>query len=87
MAEKIKKRSASKPDTKSKVRSGTKAPSTATKSADVVGNEPRYVQDLRVRGEVAKLTPDGKLPLDATHLEVDTKGGGTIIKRARFKLV
>jgi hypothetical protein len=87
MAGKTKKRSTSKAGTTPKVRPGTKARSTTTESPVVVGNEPRFVQDLRVRGEVAKLTPDGKLPLDATHLEVDTKGGGTVIKRARFKLV
>jgi hypothetical protein len=49
--------------------------------------EKRFVNDVLVRGEAAPLAPDGKLPLNATHiLEKQNDDGSAVIKRARFKL-
>lgn len=47
----------------------------------------RFVSDLQVRGEAAKLTSDGELPLSATHALTQSDEDGTIkeVKRARFK--
>jgi hypothetical protein len=50
-------------------------------------DQSRFVNDLLVRGEAAKLTPDGKLPLRATHIvEKQNKDGSAVVRRARFKL-
>lgn len=49
--------------------------------------ESRFVNDVLVRGEAAPLTPEGKLPLKATHiLEKQNKDGSAVVRRARFKL-
>jgi hypothetical protein len=49
--------------------------------------ESRFVNDVLVRGEAAPLTPEGKLPLKATHiLERENKDGTAVVRRARFKL-
>jgi hypothetical protein len=49
--------------------------------------EDRFVKDLLVRGEAAKLTPDGKLPQRATHvIASENKDGSAVVRRARFKL-
>ncbi len=46
----------------------------------------RFVEDLLIRGEAAKPTREGKLPLHATHVikkqEVD---GAVQVQRVRFK--
>jgi hypothetical protein len=45
------------------------------------------VKGLLVRGEAARLTPDGKLPLDATHvIEKENEDGTAKVRRTRFKL-
>ena len=62
----------------------------ATKSALPAAAGPaeaQFVKGLLVRGEAAKLTPDGKLPLQATHIiETENKDGSAGVRRARFKL-
>jgi hypothetical protein len=45
----------------------------------------RFRRDLAVRGESAKLTPAGKLPARATHVEHRNAGGSPRIRRARLK--
>jgi hypothetical protein len=46
----------------------------------------RFVRDLQVRGEAARLNADGKLPLHATHVIKRAKKGQAIeVRRARFK--
>jgi hypothetical protein len=48
----------------------------------------RFVNDLLIRGEAAELTPDGKLPLEATHvIQKKNPDGSVEVKRARYKLV
>jgi hypothetical protein len=49
--------------------------------------EEQFVKGLLVRGEAAKPTPGGKLPLEATHLiETENKDGSAKVRRVRFKL-
>jgi len=46
----------------------------------------RFVKDLLVRGEAAKLTKEGKLPLGATHVVVKENADGTAkVQRARYR--
>jgi hypothetical protein len=45
----------------------------------------RFETDLLTRGEAMELTPDGKLPLEATHAIVKKPDGTRTIKRVRFK--
>jgi len=45
----------------------------------------RFLKDVKARGESAKLTRQGKLPLNATHIEVDNPDGTVTIRRARLK--
>jgi hypothetical protein len=47
----------------------------------------QFVKGLLTRGEAAKLDPDGKLPLQATHIiDSENKDGSVGVRRARFKL-
>jgi hypothetical protein len=47
----------------------------------------RFMNDLLTRGEAAKLDPDGKLPLDATHVITKENEDGTAsVRRLRYKL-
>ena len=46
----------------------------------------RFRKDLVTREEAAELTPDGKLPLKATHAIIKKPDGSTELKRARYKL-
>jgi hypothetical protein len=68
-----------------------KAPHAAADSdcSDATGKEAseRFVRDLEVRGEAAKPSASGKLPLDATHAVVEENPDGSVkqVKRARFK--
>jgi hypothetical protein len=48
--------------------------------------DPRFRQDAETRGEAVELTPDGKLPLGATHAIIKKGDGTTTIKRGRFNL-
>jgi hypothetical protein len=48
-------------------------------------SDPRFVRDVITRGEAASLTPEGKLPPDATHVITGGAADTTTIKRARFK--
>jgi hypothetical protein len=72
-------------------RKGKKASSSRAKkaSAATVASpaSQRFVNDLLVRGEAAELTPNGKLPLEATHV-IDRKNpdGSAAVKRVRYKL-
>jgi hypothetical protein len=62
-------------------------PSNEAPAALPGSDQSRFVNDLLVRGEAAKLTPDGKLPLRATHIvEKQNKDGSAVVRRARFKL-
>ena len=45
----------------------------------------RFLSDLKARGESAKLTRQGKLPLRATHIEQENPDGTVEVRRARFK--
>ncbi|HET9837860.1 MAG TPA: hypothetical protein VFR84_06470 [Candidatus Angelobacter sp.] len=46
----------------------------------------RFVKDLLVRGEAAEPTPEGKLPLRATHAITRKNPDGTAqVERVRFK--
>ncbi len=46
----------------------------------------RFVKDLVVRGEAAKLTQEGKLPLSATHVVTKEHKDGTVeVRRVRYK--
>jgi hypothetical protein len=45
----------------------------------------RFTNDLLVRGEAAELTPEGKLPLEATHIKRQNPDGSVSVQRARFK--
>jgi len=46
----------------------------------------RFLSDLMVREEAAKLTKGGKLPLHATHVITQDNIDGTVkVERARFK--
>jgi hypothetical protein len=79
---------AARKTTRRKTRPTTKRKSTKRSSASPEpssGPEQRFVRDLLVRGEAAKPTRSGKLPLGATHAIVDC-GGEVTVKRARFKL-
>jgi hypothetical protein len=62
----------------------------AKKAGSVSDTNPatqRFVNDLLVRGEAAGLTPNGKLPLDATHvIEKKNPDGSAAVKRVRYKL-
>jgi hypothetical protein len=50
-------------------------------------DQARFVNDLLIRGEAAELTPDGKLPLEATHVIQKRNSDGSVeVKRARYKL-
>lgn len=63
-------------------RSRTKSPPGASEREQVE----RFVKDLLVRGEAAKPTKQGKLPLSATHVIVKERKDGTAeVKRVRYK--
>jgi hypothetical protein len=47
----------------------------------------RFEEDLLTREEAVELTPDGKLPLSATHAIVTNPDGTKQFKRARTKYV
>jgi hypothetical protein len=66
---------------------GSAGTSEAPDNPDACETADRFAKDVEVRGEAAKLTPDGKLPLDATHVVVEENPDGTAkkIERARFK--
>jgi len=49
--------------------------------------QPRFEADLLTRGEAQELSPDGKLPLDATHAITKKPDGTLQLKRGRFKLI
>jgi hypothetical protein len=72
-----------KKGTKGRVKPATKSALPAAAGPE----EAQFVKGLLVRGEAAKLTPDGKLPLQATHIiETENKDGSAGVRRARFKL-
>jgi hypothetical protein len=60
------------------------------KSEATAGTEPateRFVNDLLVRGEASGLAPNGKLPLEATHvIEKQNEDGTAAVRRVRYKL-
>ena len=61
--------------------------SAAKKPAPKTPQQARYVRDLQVRGEAAKLDKDGKLPLSATAVITKEYPDGTVdIKEVRKKL-
>jgi hypothetical protein len=64
--------------------------SEAKKSDATAATEPateRFVNDLLVRGEAAGLAPNGKLPLEATHvIEKQNEDGTAAVRRVRYKL-
>ena len=83
MGSKAKKRTAARKNKAGARRKGqSKSKPTATKSAT-----DRFVNDLLTRGEAAKLDPNGKLPLEATHV-IDSDGDGETpkVRRLRYKL-
>jgi hypothetical protein len=46
----------------------------------------QFVRGLLVRGEAAKPTKEGKLPLDATHVITKENEDGTVeVRRVRYK--
>jgi hypothetical protein len=59
------------------------------KDQTMAGSNPsseRFVEDLLIRGEAAKPTQEGKLPLDATHAITKENPDGTVeVKRVRYK--
>jgi len=67
-----------------------KSPSKRRKGAAKGGagaSSPRFVRDLRVRGEAAKPDAKGKLPLEATHVITSEQPDGSVtVERVRFKL-
>jgi hypothetical protein len=77
-----------------KTRTGRKAPRSVVSKArkpvakeGLVPAQDRFVNDLLVRGEAAKLDSTGKLPLDATHvIEKDNPDGTAVVRRLRYKL-
>ena len=68
-----------------KVRKRAAKPSQASRTASAKASE-RFRNDLKARGESAKLTRQGKLPLRATHIEHENPDGSIEIRRARFKI-
>ncbi|HVR07186.1 MAG TPA: hypothetical protein VMW75_04005 [Thermoanaerobaculia bacterium] len=67
--------------------SGTAAATPATPATSAAAEAAnRFVRDLQVRGEAARLTSDGKLALSATHAITEEREGLVQkVKRARFK--
>ena len=49
--------------------------------------DPKFLSDLETRGEVAELTPEGKLPKGATHAKIKKPDGTVVVKRGRYNLV
>lgn len=88
MANKTKQKGRIKVRTNKKV--AKRGMSGAKKSEATAGMEPatdRFVKDLLVRGEAAGLDPNGKLPLDATHvIEKQNEDGTADVRRVRYKL-
>lgn len=69
-------------------RKAAKAPARRKRKAPAIAqppSDPRFVRDVLVRGEAASLTPDGRLPADATHVITGGAADTATIKRARFK--
>jgi hypothetical protein len=69
----------------------TRAKKSPAKSAPVLIPEEttdsaRFKKDLETRGEAVELTPDGKLPLNATHAIIKKPDGTREFKRGRFSL-
>jgi hypothetical protein len=59
-----------------------KKPTTAEKGQ----TSGQFVRGLLVRGEAAKPTKEGKLPLDATHVITKENEDGTVeVRRVRYK--
>jgi len=76
------KRSTPAKKAKLKLQTSTPAPPDAASQAA----SDRFVKDLQVRGEAAELTPEGKLPLQATHAITRKNPDGSVqVQRVRFK--
>jgi hypothetical protein len=61
--------------------------SSTSKAAPRTPQQDRYVKDLLVRGEAAKLDKNGKLPLAATAVITKENPDGTVeIREVRKKL-
>jgi len=69
----------------SKVRRSPNCEPPSTPEADAASE--RFRADLKTRGEAVELTPDGKLPLNATHAIVKKADGTTTVKRGRYNLI
>ena len=71
---------------KKKVAKGGRAETTEESHPPGGPSSERFVEDILVRGEAEKPTPDGKLANNATHAIVEENPDGTAkIRRARFK--
>jgi len=54
---------------------------------DTTAARDRFVSDLLIRGEAAKLDKSGKLPLGATHvIKEQGPDGVAVVRRVRFKM-
>jgi hypothetical protein len=81
-------RKRAKASTRQPRRKAAKAPARRKSKAPAIAqpaSDPRFVRDVLVRGEAASLTPDGRLPADATHVITGGAADTATIKRARFK--
>ena len=67
-----------------KVPQKRKAASTPKDAAD--NAQGAFEKGVMTRGEAAELTPEGKLPQNATHAIIKKADGTRVLKRARFKL-
>ena len=84
MGSKAKKRAAPRKRTAAASRK-SRAKSKAATAAESARN--RFVSDLLTRGEAAKLDPNGKLPLEATHvITKEGEDGTATVRRLRYKL-
>ena len=83
LSSKVRRRSVKRPKTKTspeQARSGAESP------ADNGVAKKRFVNDLLIRGEAAKLTKKGKLPGHATHVIKRQNQDGTVeVERVRYK--
>lgn len=71
----------------SRQRRAAKSSSTPKAAAPRTPQQDRYVKDLLVRGEAAKLDKNGKLPLSATAVITKENPDGTVeVREVRKKL-